>query len=137
MLNKEDIIAIVAKEHQVLITKDDPILSLLIIHQQILDEYAKNIGSTFEEISQQFSNTLEKTQEQFSEKARVLANEVVGKSIKSIEEGKDNFIRELNIYNINKKNELLELHRIYNFIVYGGLVITALLLLNLLVHFIG
>ena len=47
-ISRDDVIGLVAKEHGILISRDDPILSLLAVHQVILDYYEQHIGSSFE-----------------------------------------------------------------------------------------
>lgn len=83
-ISRDDVIGLVAKEHGILISRDDPILSLLAVHQVILDYYEQHIGSSFENASQQFSQQLSDTQREFAQNAKDLANEVVGDAIKRI-----------------------------------------------------
>jgi len=83
-ISRDDVIALVAKEHGILISRDDPILSLLAVHQVILEHYEQRIGSSFESASQQFSRQLDDTQQEFMQNAKLLANEVVGGAIKEI-----------------------------------------------------
>jgi hypothetical protein len=83
-ISRDDVIALVAKEHGILISRDDPILSLLAVHQVILEHYEQRIGASFENTSQQFSQQLSDTQQEFVRNAKVLANEVVGDAIKRI-----------------------------------------------------
>ena len=73
-ISRDDVIALVAKEHGILISRDDPILSLLAVHQVILEHYEQRIGASFES----------DTQQEFVRNAKVLANEVVGDAIKRI-----------------------------------------------------
>lgn len=83
-ISRDDVIGLVAKEHGILISRDDPILSLLAVHQVILDYYEQHIGSSFENVSQQFAQQLSDTQREFAQNAKDLANEVVGDAIKRI-----------------------------------------------------
>ena len=83
-ISRDDVIGLVAKEHGILISRDDPILSLLAVHQVILDYYEQHICSSFENASQQFSQQLSDTQREFAQNAKDLANEVVGDAIKRI-----------------------------------------------------
>ena len=46
-ISRDDVIALVAKEHGILISRDDPILSLLAVHQVILEHYEQRIGASF------------------------------------------------------------------------------------------
>ena len=83
-ISRDDIIGLVAKEHGILISRDDPILSLLAVHQVILDHYEQLIGTSFETASQQYAQQLRDTQQEFIQNAKTIANEIVGDSIKEI-----------------------------------------------------
>ena len=83
-IGRDDIIGLVAKEHGILISRDDPILSLLAVHQVILDHYEQLIGTSFETASQQYAQQLRDTQQEFIQNAKAIANEIVGDSIKEI-----------------------------------------------------
>lgn len=83
-ISRDDIIGLVAKEHGILISRDDPILSLLAVHQVILEHYEQHIGASFENASQQFAQQLSGTQQEFIQSTKAIAHEVVGNSIKEI-----------------------------------------------------
>ena len=83
-ISRDDVIGLVAKEHGILISRDDPILSLLAVHQVILDHYEQLIGTSFETASQQYAQQLRDTQQEFIQNAKAIANEIVGDSIKEI-----------------------------------------------------
>lgn len=115
MLNKDEIIGIIAKEQQVLISRDDPILSFLVVHQIILDEYAKRIGQDFEGNTQQFIEILQDTQSGFAKQSKELANELVGKSINKISEAEQSLTGLLKSYDLKEKDQAKTLNKIHIF----------------------
>lgn len=98
MLNRDKIIGIVAKEHNILISKDDPILALLSVHQVLLSEYAQKIGAEFESLNQQYAQLLEEAQNHYVEQSKNLANQVVGESIKEISNAEKKIVSNLDGY---------------------------------------
>lgn len=133
MLSKDEIIAIIAKEQQVLISRDDPILSFLVVHQIILDEYAKSIGSDFEGNTQQFIEALQETQNEFSKQSKELANDLVGKSVSKISEAEQNLAKLLKSYDIRQHQEKRELNKIFAV----QIAITVIIILVTILFFIG
>ena len=76
MLKREDIIALVAKEHGILISRDDPILALLAVHQVLVDHYVRQLRKNFEGMNQQLCEQLSDIQSRYSEQSRQLANDM-------------------------------------------------------------
>lgn len=113
MLSKDEIIATIAKEQQVLISRDDPILAFLVVHQIILDEYAKSIGQDFEGNTQQFIETLQETQNEFAKQSKELANDLVGKSVNKISEAEQSLTEMLKSYDLKQQQHKEELNKIY------------------------
>ena len=65
-IDKEEIIQIVAKEKGILLTKDDPILAFLAVHDVVLGSYADTIGGLaktlegkLESVSREYAETTE------------------------------------------------------------------------------
>lgn len=81
MLSKDEIIALVAKEHNILISRDDPILSLLAVHQVLINQYAKSIGAEAESANQSLTQSLFDAQEKYQNQSKELANQVIGKAV--------------------------------------------------------
>lgn len=102
MLSREDVIGIVAKEHGILISKDDPILALLAVHQVLMDEYAATIGSEVEAANQSFIQALRDAQETYSEQSKALANQVVGNAVKNVTAAEKRLVTSLEQFQVEK-----------------------------------
>lgn len=112
MLKREDIIALVAKEHGILISRDDPILALLAVHQVLVDHYARQLGQSFEGMSQQLSEQLGDIQNRYGEQSRQLANEVVGGAVESIAEAEKRLVAALQNQQLDHRADQQRLARI-------------------------
>lgn len=111
MLKREDIIALVAKEHGILISRDDPILALLAVHQVLVEHYARQLGQSFEGMSQQLSEQLGDIQNRYGEQSRQLANEVVGGAVERIAEAEKRLVAALQNRKIDHREEQQRLAR--------------------------
>lgn len=112
MLKREDIIALVAREHGILISRDDPILALLAVHQVLVDHYARQLGQSFEGMSQQLSEQLGDIQNRYGEQSRQLANEVVGGAVESIAEAEKRLVAALQNQQLDHRADQQRLARI-------------------------
>lgn len=102
MLSREEVIGIVANEHNILISKDDPILALLAVHQVLMDEYANTITSEVEATNQSFIQALSEAQETYSQQSKTLANQVVGNAIKEVTATEKRLVTSLEQFQIEK-----------------------------------
>lgn len=112
MLKREDIIALVAREHGILISRDDPILALLAVHQVLVDHYARQLGQSFEGMSQQLCEQLGDIQNRYGEQSRQLANEVVGGAVESIGEAEKRLVAALQNQQLDHRADQQRLARI-------------------------
>lgn len=112
MLKREDIIALVAKEHGILISRDDPILALLAVHQVLVDHYARQLGQNFEGMNQQLCEQLSDIQSRYGEQSRQLANEVVGGAVESITEAEKRLVAALQSQQLDHRADQQRLARI-------------------------
>lgn len=134
MLSKDEIIATLAKEQNTLISRDDPVLAFLLIHQIILDSYAEKFEEQFEGNTQELVAELQNVQNEYAEKSKELANNVVGKAISKINEAEQHLSQalqqKLDDFNTdkNKSNQLEQM----NFYILAGL-----LVVNIIVSIIG
>lgn len=111
-MKREDIIALVAKEHGILISRDDPILALLAVHQVLVNYYVNQLGENFENMAQQLSQQLDEVQSRYSDQSRKLANEVVGDAIRSIAAAEQKLTASLGRQNSNHQWDAHKLARI-------------------------
>lgn len=112
MLSREDVIGIVAKEHGILISKDDPILTLLAVHQVLMNEYANTIGSEVEAANQSFIQALSDAQKAYSEQSKALANQVVGNAVKDVTAAEKRLVTSLNNFQVEKLTVESKLNRL-------------------------
>ena len=105
MITSDEIKAILAK-NEVIISKDDPVLSFLAVHQVLLDEYSKVIESSVETATQKLtenlktiqievSKNLENQTEHFSERSKKLANEIVGQAVNEFSLAEDKLTKQI------------------------------------------
>lgn len=81
MLSRDEVIGLLAKEHGILISRDDPILTFLSVHQVLMEEYARTIGSEAETANQSFTQSLAEAQNHYQEQSKTLANQVIGTAV--------------------------------------------------------
>ena len=85
-LDKDAVIQAVVKQHGILLTKDDPILSFLAVHDVILAEYSKEMIAAVEQLQEH----LELVTSRYHAQSKDLAETIVGKAVTQIRhEGQD------------------------------------------------
>lgn len=85
-LDKDAVIQAVVKQHGILLTKDDPILSFLAVHDVILGEYSKEMIAAVEQLQER----LELVTDRHHAQSKDLAETIVGKAVTQIRhEGKE------------------------------------------------
>ncbi len=137
MLNRDNIIATLAKEHQILLSKDDPIVSFLLVHQIVLDSYSQSFSEDFESNMQQLVTALNEAQNNYTTKSKELANEIIGTSITKITDAEQNLIKKLAEYKYKDdavSNSKIKAQTVWLYILAGLLSVNILLsLANILV----
>lgn len=102
MLSRDEVIGIVAKEHGILISRDDPILALLAVHQVLIEEYARVIGSEAEAANQSLTQSLIDAQESYKEQTKELTNQIVGKAVNEFAAAEKRLAEELKKFELSK-----------------------------------
>lgn len=111
MLNREEIISTLAREHNTLISRDDPVLSLLTVHQMMIDSYAERFNIDFEGNTQQFIAILKEVQDDYARQSKELANDLVGRTVSNLNEIEQNLVAELKSYRLNEGDEIARIHK--------------------------
>lgn len=85
-LDKDAVIQAVVKQHGILLSKDDPILAFLAVHDVILGEYSKEMTTAVEQLQEH----LELVTDRHYGQSKELAETIVGKAVTQIRhEGKE------------------------------------------------
>ena len=81
-INREEIIQIIAQEHNIILDKEDPILTFLAVHDTILNKYK----AKFENIIEPLKEHLEEVTERHYFQSKDLAETLIGKTVTEIQQ---------------------------------------------------
>lgn len=110
MLNKDAVIQAVVKKHGILLSKDDPILSFLAVHDVVLDLYSEKMAVPVNAIQEQLEEITDKHYLQ----SKDLAEKIVGSAVTSIKnegEALEENIRQLLNVHKNEYEQAMEKHK--------------------------
>jgi molecular chaperone GrpE (heat shock protein) len=79
-IDRDTVIQTVAKEHGILISKDDPILAFLAVHDVCIDAYAHKMSSAISTVNEK----LESVTDQHHRDSRKLAEKIISNYVNSI-----------------------------------------------------
>ena len=79
-LNQDEIIQVVAKDYGILLTKDDPVLAVLAVHDVVLRHYTAEVTSSMEHLREQ----LELVTDRYQGHTKALGEALVGNAVKQI-----------------------------------------------------
>jgi len=77
MIDQEEIIRIVAKEHNVMLGKDDPSLAFLAAHDALMKERMEDFESNLQD-------KVRRITDEYQERAKELAEKIVGDAVRKI-----------------------------------------------------
>lgn len=137
MLSKDDVIAKLAKEHNILISRDDPLLAFISVQKLILNEYNQSIGLEFETAQQNFQQSLLQAQEEYQNKSKELANQIIGKTIHEFANAEKRIVEHIHKMDTIKQNDEKQLNKIECYLIVSISVSAMLLFLLLITVVIG
>ncbi len=77
MLDKQLIIQEIAKRHKVVLGEDDPIFSIIYLHDVIFDQYTSRTDQTVQSLAME----VEAITARYRENSRELAEQIIGKAV--------------------------------------------------------
>lgn len=125
MISPEDVIAELAKEQNLLIGRDDPILKFLAVHQKMIDLYAEKIGNVLEESQQQFSAQLIDAQDKYNQQSRKIAYEIVGEAVTRINDAEERLEKRLEACQVSENTSLKNQLVLLKTLLWTVLIVTA------------
>jgi aspartokinase len=81
-LDRDEIIQVIAKDFGILLTKDDPVLAVLAVHDVVLRHYTAEVTTSMEQLKEH----LELVTDRYQSHTKALSEALVGKAVKQISE---------------------------------------------------
>jgi hypothetical protein len=80
VLNRDEIIQVIAKDFGILLTKDDPVLAVLAVHDVVLRHYTAEVTSSMEQLKEH----LELVTDRYQDQTKALGETLVSNAVKRI-----------------------------------------------------
>lgn len=90
-LNRDEIIQVIARDFGILLTKDDPVLAVLAVHDVVLRHYTAEVTSSLEQIKGHLESVTDRYQTHIKSSSEAL----VGKAVNQISEESQHFQAEI------------------------------------------
>lgn len=93
VLDRDEIIQIIAKDFGILLTKDDPVLAVLAVHDVVLRYYTNEVNINIE----QLKKNLEFISDRHQDHTKTLSESLIVKAVQQISEESQNFQKNLHL----------------------------------------
>jgi hypothetical protein len=85
-LDRDEIIQVIARDFGILLTKDDPVLAVLAVHDVVLRHYTAEVTTSMEQLKEH----LELVTDRYQGHTKALGEALVGKAVKQVSEESQN-----------------------------------------------
>lgn len=130
MLDKQKIITAVAEKYRILLSEDDPILTTLFLHDEILQAWSAEITRSLEKMSDEIESISHRVHEDSKAVATRIVGTAVGSGIAEIQEATRTFTEQISAW--CEQERTLQARRYQTVLVCAGLSLTISLVVVIL-----